>query len=92
MNGSIFQNFLKFEPLSQNWLKFKKIFEKSRDFAQNWANWYMNGSPFLEKNGICMVYLKILWWHFPTKTKLELPPGAVDKAMFELKASALFTS
>ena len=39
--------------LSQNWLKFKKILEKSGDFAQNlakyWTDWYMNGSLFLEK-------------------------------------------
>ena len=47
-----------FPNLSQNWLKFKKILEKSGDFAQNlaqnWADWYMNGSLFLEKFGICM--------------------------------------
>ena len=47
MNGSIFQN------LSQNWFKIKKIWEKSSDFAQNLAqnpaDWYMNGSLFLEK-------------------------------------------
>ena len=38
--------------LSQNWLKFKKILEKLGDFAQNlaqnWSDWYMNGSLFLE--------------------------------------------
>ena len=34
INGSIFQNFPK---LNQNWLKFKKLFEKSGDFGQNLA-------------------------------------------------------
>ena len=49
MNGSVF----KICPnLSQNWLKFKKILEKSSDFAQNlarnWTDWYMNELLFLE--------------------------------------------
>ena len=39
--------------LSQNWLKFKKIWEKIGNFVQNlvqnWADWYMNGLLFLEK-------------------------------------------
>ena len=45
-----------FPNLSQNWLRFKKIFEKSCGFAQNFtpnrADWYMNGSLFLENIGI----------------------------------------
>ena len=55
-----------------NWLKSKKILEKSGDFiqnlTQNWADWYMNGSIFLEKLGFVWV---------PTKTKLEYPPGSL---------------
>ena len=46
-NFSIF-----FLNLNKNWLKFKKIWEKSGDFAQNlvqnWTDWYMNGSLFLK--------------------------------------------
>ena len=42
-----------FPNLSQFWLKFKKILEKLGDFAQNlaqnWADWYINESLFLEK-------------------------------------------
>ena len=70
MNGSIFQNFPKFEPI---------ILEKSGDFAQNlaqnWADWYMNGSLFVEKMVSVWVYFQILQRHIPTKTKLEYPPG-----------------
>ena len=76
MNGLIFQ---KFRNLSQNWLKFKKILEKSGDFVQNlaknWTDWYMNGSLFLEKLVFVWVYFQIPWRHIPTKTKLEYPPG-----------------
>ena len=61
--------------LKWNWLKFKKILEKSGDFdqnlAQNWTSWYMNGSLFLEKLVFVWVYFQILWRHIPTKTKLE---------------------
>ena len=75
MNGLIFQ---KFRNLSQNWLKFKKILEKSGDFAQNlaknWTDWYMNGSLFLEK----LVFI----WHIPTKTKLEYPPGLTPSGIY----------
>ena len=45
-------DFSEFSPIWANF-KFKKILEKSGDFAlnlaRNWDNWYMNGSPFLEK-------------------------------------------
>ena len=81
MNGSIFQNF---QNLSQNWLKFKKILEKSHDIAQNlvqnWTDRYMNGSLFLEKVVFVLVYFQILQRHVPTKTKLEYPPG-LDASM-----------
>ena len=68
-----------FPNLNQNWLKFKKLLEKSGDFvqnlAQNLADWYMNGSLFLE-NLVCVwVWFQILRRHIPTKTKLEYPPG-----------------
>ena len=55
MNGFEWVHFSKF---SQTWLKFKKILEKSGDFAQslaqNWADWYINGSLFLLEK---LVYL-----------------------------------
>ena len=72
MNGLIFQNF------SQNWLKSNKIYEKSGDFAQylaqNWFNWYINGSLFLEKLVFVWVYFQIPLRHIPSKTKLEYLP------------------
>ena len=76
VNGSVFQNFLKFEP---KWLKFKKILEKSGDFGQNyltqsWTEWYMNGSLFLEKLVFVWVYFQISRWHFPTTPCLSLLP------------------
>ena len=44
------QFFKIFPNLSQNWLNFNKILEKSGDFAQNlaqnWTDWFMNGSLF----------------------------------------------
>ena len=80
MNGSIFQNFPKFE---QN--QFEKILEKSDDFAQNlvqnWSDWYMNGSLFLEKLVFVWVYFHILWRHIPTKTKLEYTPPDCNTVM-----------
>ena len=70
-----------FPSLSQNWLKFKKVLEKSGDFAQNlaqtWSDWYMNGLLFLEKLVFVWVYFKILWRHVPTKTKLEYLPRVI---------------
>ena len=72
-----------FPNLSQNWLKFlkeNKILEKSgpgdfaQNLAQNWADWYMNGSLF---RGLCLETLVFVWVYFqiprrhvPTKTKL----------------------
>ena len=52
--------------------RFFKIFP---NLSQNWADWYMNGSLFLEKLVFVWVYFQISWWHVPTKTKLEYPPG-----------------
>ena len=67
--------FFKFEP---NWFKFKEILEKSGNFGQNLvqnqADWYMNGSLFLGKFGICMGLLSNFRRHVPTKTKTEYPP------------------
>ena len=64
--------FFKIWPnLSQNWLKFKKIFVQN--LAQNRADWYMNGLLFLEKLVFVWVYFQIPWRHIPTKTKLEYP-------------------
>ena len=46
------RHFKKYLSLSQSWLKFK-ILETTGDFAknlaQNWSDWYMNGSLILEK-------------------------------------------
>ena len=67
--------------MSPNWLKFKKMWEKLGDFAQNsaqnWADCYMNTSFFLEKLVFVRVYFQISWEHLPTKTKLEDPPPPV---------------
>ena len=50
-----------FSKFSQNWLKFLKILEKSGDFVQNFsknrADWYMNGTLFLEKK---CIYIDLL--------------------------------
>ena len=65
--GRFFKIFLN---LSLNWLKFKKILEKSGDFAQNlaqnWSGWYMNGSLFLEK-------LVFVWFTFKFRSRTSLP-------------------
>ena len=58
-------DFSKFsQSFSRNWLKFKKILEKLGDFAQNLvqngADWYINGSLFLEKLVFVWVYFQIL--------------------------------
>ena len=70
MNGSIFQNFPKFEP--------KKSFEKSGNF-KIWRKigpiGILNGSLFLEKLVFVCVYCQIPLRHIPTKTKLECPLG-----------------
>ena len=87
------QFFKMFPNLSQNWLKFN-ILEKSDDFAQNlaqnWADWYMNGSLFLQKLVFVWVYFQILRWHIPTKTKLEYPPGQISA--FKPKIWKVFNS
>ena len=44
----------------------------------------MNGLLFLEKLVFVWVYFQILWWHIPTKTKLEYPQG-FDHGQFEIK-------
>ena len=67
INGQLF----KIVPnLSQNWLKFKKILEKSGDFAQNLsqnrADWYMNVLIFLEK-------LVFVWSTFKFRGGTSLP-------------------
>ena len=67
-----------FPDFSQNRPKFKKIVKNwvtlLKNMVQNRANWYMNGSLFLEKFiSIIWVYFQISWRHVPTKTKLEYP-------------------
>ena len=81
-SGKWMGRFFKIWPnLSQNWLKFKKIWGKIGNFvqnlAQNWADWYMNGLLFLEKLVFVWVCFQIPWQHIPTKSKLEYPPGSV---------------
>ena len=72
--------------LGQNWLKFNKIFEKlgyfAHNLAKNWTDWCMNGSLFLEILVFEWVYFQILWWHIPTKTKLEYPLGPSVTCLF----------
>ena len=73
MNGSIFKIFSNF---SQNWLKFKKILEKLGDFAQNLANWYMNGS-LSWKIGICMGLLSNFAAPRPYQNQTWVPPRVI---------------
>ena len=97
INPNLSQNWLKFRQnwlkFRQNWLKFKKILEKLSDFAQNlvqnWSEWYMNGSHFLEKLVFVWVYFQILQRYIPTKTKLEYPPAAncLLKNLFETRGA-----
>ena len=73
--------FFKFFPnLSPNWLRFKKILEKSCDFAQNFApyraDWYMNGSLFLENIGIYMGLLSKSVAAHPYQNQTLEPPGS----------------
>ena len=90
------QFFKIFPNLSKNCLKFKKILEKSgclgQNLAQNKADWYMNGSIFLEKLVFVWVYFQILWRYSPTKTTLEYPlPGINDlRLIFVYKLNTYF--
>ena len=76
MNGSIFQNFPKFElELAQilrkfwkKWVILLKIWQKIGPIGI-WMDHF-----FLEKLVLVWVYFQILWQHIPTKTKLEYPP------------------
>ena len=68
-----------FPNWSQNWLKFNKICEeKLGDFAQylaqNWFDWYMNGSLFLEKLVFVWVYFKFCCGTSLPKPDLSIPP------------------
>ena len=64
-----------FPILSQSFeLKFKKILEKSGDFAQNLADWH-EWVTFSQKISIFVwVYFQISRRYVRTKTKLEYPP------------------
>ena len=77
MNGLIFQNFPKFDP---NWLKFKKILEKSWVILlKSWRKigriGILMGHFFLKNWYLYGIYFQTLRWHIPTKTKLEYSPG-----------------
>ena len=50
--------------------QFFKIFP---DLSQNWANWYMDGSCFLEKLVFIWVYFQILWQHDLPKPNMSTP-------------------
>ena len=76
------------ENLVYEWVDFSNFFPKSakikilenpgnfnQNWGQNWADWYMNGSIFLEKLVFVWVYFQIPQQHVITKTKLEYPPG-----------------
>ena len=79
-----FQNCPKFDA------KFKEILEKLGNFAQNlaqkWANWYMNGSLFLEKLVLVWVNFQILQY-VPTKTNLDYLPSSIHTKWFKLVTS-----
>ena len=68
MNRLILNFFSKIEP------KLAQILEKSCDFAWNWADWYMNGSLFLENLEFVWVYYQILRQYIPTKNQTWVPP------------------
>ena len=62
--------------LSQIQAKIGSKFFKNQEIlltnlAQNWTDWYMNGSLFLEKLVFVWVYFQILRRHIPAKTKLK---------------------
>ena len=79
-----------FSQFSQIWAKIGsnlRKFLKNRaillkiweNLVQNWADWYINGSLFLEKLVFVWVYFQISRRHIPTKTKVEYPPpGELD--------------
>ena len=60
---------------------FKKILEKSDDFAenlaQNWADWYKNGSLFSWKIGICMGLLSNFAAACPYQNQSTPPPRSI---------------
>ena len=70
MYGSILLNFPNFEP---------KLAQTSENFAQclaqNWPDWYMNGSLFLEKIGICMGLLSNFMAGHSYQNQTGVPPG-----------------
>ena len=68
MNGSIFFNIFP---------NFGKIGWFCSKFGPKWANWFVNGSLFLEKLVFVWVYFQNSQWHVPTKTKLEYPPSKI---------------
>ena len=61
------------------WLKFKKIWEKSGDFVKNlahsWADWYKNGSLFLENWYLYGSTIKFRGGTSLSKPNLSYPPG-----------------
>ena len=72
-------NFSKFSHIwVKIWPKFKKIFEKSgnsaQNLAQNRSDWYMNGSLFLQKLLFVWFYIQIMRRSICTKTKLSIHP------------------
>ena len=78
VNGLIF---LKISNLSQYWLKFKKMLQKSGDSAQNvskkWANWVIY--LFIHfKLVYVLVYIQIPRQHYLPKPNLSIPPGCLS--------------
>ena len=78
-----------FPNFNQNWLKFKKISEKSGDyaqnFAQNWAAWYMNESLFLEKLVFVWDTLKFRGGTSLPKPSLSTPPPVPDWFLTQIR-------
>ena len=73
-----------FPNLSQNWLKFKKIFEKSGDFAQNLGKFgpklcrlVYKWVTFSWKIGICMGLLSNFAAAHPYQNQSWVPPRAI---------------
>ena len=75
-------NGVDFSKCSQIWAKIgwiiRKFWKKSGDFAQNLADWYMNGSFFSWKIGICLGLLSNFAVAYPYQTKLKYPPGPIS--------------
>ena len=79
-------NYFKIFPnLSQNWPKFKDVFEKSDNFAQNlvwnWSYWYINWSLFLQNLCLYGSTLKFCGGTSLSKPNLSYPSQKLPKKL-----------